>query len=826
MESPMPGSTVYEFIPYRLVPAQRQLVRDGTPVKLGGRAFDVLVALVERRERTVSKNELMDLAWPRVVVEENNLEVQIVTLRKLLGYAAIATVPGRGYRFTLPVTKLGGDRLPAGSTDPSSIATTVRSYRLAELPQLFGRNEELNRLSSLLTTHRLVTVTGSAGIGKTRLAQAVAESYGNSSGDRVWFVDLAPLTEASLIPNALATALDLTFGAGDALNAVSGAIKHGSPLVVMDNAEHLLNGVASVLVRLRRETIGARFLVTSQEPLHVDDEFVLRLEPLSLPSGDDPERIADSGAVALFVARAQAADRRFGLRADNRIAVAEICRRLDGIPLAIELAAARVPLLGTDGLRDKLDQRFHVLTAGRREFPKRQQTLRAALDWSHQLLSEQERAVFRRVGAFVGGFTLEAAQAIASDELEIDQWDVLEHVGALVEKSLVVAEGDSLPRYRMLETTRLFALERLIESGEAEDVRRRHRDFFLDLAELCDKTILSDEARTALGQLDPERDNLLSAMKWAVSEQDVQPGLRLACALAHYWYVRAMLATGAELTAVALARPSSAAPCPTRCRTLATAGWLSMWAGKDEEAIKYMENALGMARKLNVRATLCHVLARYAYVRHAQGDFKSTLCLAAEALEIGRDLGATIELGDALVMRGRVARDEGDPQLARQLLLEGLQLRRRTRDIVGAGNAMVALAELELSQGNAEQARSYLEEATEIASALDAVNVAIYLACVTADYAATVGDAEAAVLFESIRVRHLKSAGGKDRANPEEEDRWFFEVMSTVPESRRQALVEEGRSLNMEQALCRARTFLAKGVDPRSAPAVRSQRPL
>jgi tetratricopeptide (TPR) repeat protein len=488
--------------------------------------------------------------------------------------------------------------------------------------------------------------------------------------------------------------------------------------------------------------------------------------------------------------------------------VAEICRRLDGIPLAIELAAARVALLGTDGLRDKLDQRFHVLTAGRRDFPRRQQTLRAALEWSHQLLSEQEQAVFRRIGAFVGGFTLEAAQAIASDELEIDEWDVLEHVGALVEKSLVDAEGDSLPRYRMLETTRLFALERLIESGESEDARRRHRDYFLNLAELCDKTILSDEARTALGRLDPERDNLLSAMKWAVSEQDVQPGLRLACALGHYWYVRAMVATGAELTAVALARLSSAAPCPTRCRTLTTAGWLSMLAGKDEEAVKYMEDALAMARKLNISATLCHVLARYSYVRFMQRELRSASCLAAEALEVGRNLGATKELGDALVMRGRLARDEGNPHLARQLLLEGLQLRRRTRDIVGAGNAMVALAELELSQGNREGARAHLEEATEIAIALDANNVAIYLVSVTGEYAATIGDAEAAVLFESACDRHFKSSGEKDRAEPED-IKWLDGVMSTVPEPRRQALVEEGRSVNMEQLLRRARTFLA-----------------
>src|SRR5512139_715552 len=193
----MPDSTVYEFTPYRLEPAQRQLVRDATPIKLGGRAFDVLVALIERRDRTVSKSELMDLVWQTVVVEENNLEVQINTLRKLLGYAAIATVPGRGYRFTLPVAHFGANRFVSGSQAPASNAAALLSNLATEL---FGRNTELKRLSTLLGTHRLVTVSGSAGIGKTRLAQAAAEIYANSSGNEAWFIDLAPLSEASLIP--------------------------------------------------------------------------------------------------------------------------------------------------------------------------------------------------------------------------------------------------------------------------------------------------------------------------------------------------------------------------------------------------------------------------------------------------------------------------------------------------------------------------------------------------------------------------------------------------------------------------------------------------
>ena len=417
----MTSTEVYFFSPYQLLPSQRQLLCADAPVKLGSRAFDVLLALVERHDHTVSKNELMDLVWPKVVVEENNLEVQIVTLRKLLGYAAIATVPGRGYRFTLPVEQKGTVGVQAGDRHSSPLAKHVQSNLPAGISILFGRDQDLQHLLSLLGSHRLVTVAGPAGIGKTRLAQAVAEVSAKSIGDGVWWVDLAPMNDPALIPNALAVALGLSLdGASDVLNALLAVLGDKSPLVLLDNAEHLLDGVASFVLRMQREAPGVRFLVTSQEPLRIDDEHVFRPEPLSLPTGDDPERIAASGAVALFVARAQAADRRFELCAENQMVVAEICRRLDGIPLAIELAAARVSLLGIEGLREKLDQRFHVLTGGRRTSLRRHQTLRAALEWSHQLLAATEQVVFRRLSVFAGGFTLEAAQQVAEDEQGIE----------------------------------------------------------------------------------------------------------------------------------------------------------------------------------------------------------------------------------------------------------------------------------------------------------------------------------------------------------------------------------------------------------------------
>jgi predicted ATPase/DNA-binding winged helix-turn-helix (wHTH) protein len=473
----MPGSTVYEFTPYRLAPAQRQLVRDGTPVKLGGRAFDVLVALVERRDRTVSKNELLDLAWPAVIVEENNLEVQIVSLRKIFGHPAIATVPGRGYKFTLPVTVKGDKSLEELVTSAPALAR--QSNLPTQAPQLIGRESELEALRTLLRYSSIVTVTGSPGIGKSRLAQAVAIGEIAETPGGVWWIDLTPIADAANVATAVDAVLGLgLLGPSHPPEVIAHALRDQTILIILDNAEHVLQGVVRLCAALRQEAPNARLLITSQVPLRVEGESVFRTEALSLPLSDNPMQISESAAVTLFVCRAKAVERRFELRPDNQIAIAEICRRLDGIPLAIELAAARVPLLGVDGIREKLDQRLHVLTAGKRELPKRHQTLRAALDWSYQLLSAREQTVFRRLGVFAGGFTLEAAQEIAADP-EIDQWDLLDHLGALVEKSLVVAEGDSHPRYRMLDTTRLFAFERLIENAEAESVRRRHRDYLI-----------------------------------------------------------------------------------------------------------------------------------------------------------------------------------------------------------------------------------------------------------------------------------------------------------------------------------------------------------
>ncbi len=526
-KAPMPPELVYSFGHYRLLPARRTLLAADQPVSLGGRALDLLMALVERSDRVVSKGELMEVVWPRLVVEENNLNVQIMLLRKLLGHPMIATVPGRGYRFALPVTQAGGapsDSPPSAgfnadlTLSPKDPETEWQTNLLTVPPTLYGRDADLAAMANLLANHRLVTITGAGGIGKTRLGQAAALRAVSNFPDGVWWVELAPLSRGGLVAAAIVETLNLDLSEGrDPVRTLLSHLRSRRMLLVLDNCEQVLDDVAALVTAIHDASPAAHVLVTSQEVLRTPAENVYRLSTLSLPDSSGPptvSKVAQSGAGALFLARAQALDSRFEFNVGNLAAVVEICGRLDGIPLAIELAVARLPLLGIEGLCAKLSQRFALLTGGSRAVLRRHQTLRAALEWSHDLLSAAEQSVFRRLGVFTGGFTLEAAQQVASDD-EVDEWDVLEHLGALVDKSLIVVEGEPLPRYRFLETTRLFALERLGTSGEMTFTLERHARAMVTLIERY-RGIASDRYHSASenARLALEADNVRAALDW------------------------------------------------------------------------------------------------------------------------------------------------------------------------------------------------------------------------------------------------------------------------------------------------------------------------
>ncbi len=472
---------------FELQVRERRLLVDGQPAQLGSRALDVLIALAHRAGELVSKNELIDLAWPGVVVEENNLQVQVSALRKVLGGDIISTIPGRGYRFTAHVHDVPRTA-QAPHEPPPQVPLALRTNLPSGLPRLLGRDEDLAGLGGVIEHHRLVTIVGAGGMGKTRLAQALLHARQSAYPHGVCWVELAPLTDAAALPGAIAAALGIRLGSGDApLEGLAAALAPLTMLLALDNAEHLLDATAQLARTLHAAAPRLSLVVTSQAPLKLPAEQVYRLDALSTPARPLPATEAIGfGAVALFVERARAADVRFALTDANAPAVIELCRALDGLALAIELAAARAPVLGVQRLAASLDERLRLLTASRnRDAPERQQTLRAALEWSHGFLEERERTVFRRLAVIAGSASLELIQQVAADtpgdgssHRELDEWAVLDAVTVLVERSLLVCvvsdEADSPPRYRLLDSPKVFARELLARSGEEERVRDRH----------------------------------------------------------------------------------------------------------------------------------------------------------------------------------------------------------------------------------------------------------------------------------------------------------------------------------------------------------------
>ena len=513
------------FDRFELQPRERRLLAEGVPVTMRARALDLLLALVSRPGQVVTKSELLDSVWPDVEVEEGNLSVQMSWLRKVLGGALIATVPGRGYRFmgqveAVPAVPAAGARPMPSEPPPPPVPQSLPTPR----PKLIGREIELAELLAALSTAGLVTLTGPAGVGKTSLARALAQQ---APGEAVW-VDLAPLREGSAVLPAVARALGVPSSDGDAAGIL--AHKLGQRLLVLDNSEHVVESAAALVRQLFQVDASLRVMTTSQVPLAVSGERVHRLGPLALPLDNDTLDL-HLGAVAMLVERVRAADHRFHPSPEHLPPLRDICRRLDGLPLALEMAAARVPSLGLAGVARLLEERFALLTSGRRDVPARHRTLQTALDWSHALLSPDEQQLYRMCSVFSGGFTLElmiavsggrvpdsgaAGLVVAMDDVEAERrWALIDLLAQLVDRSLVVVDDGDPPRYRLLETMRDDGRRRLVAASEEAAVRSRH---LAALADIARRFLVSPRAHPDLrAALLAEHDNLREAVEWGVA---------------------------------------------------------------------------------------------------------------------------------------------------------------------------------------------------------------------------------------------------------------------------------------------------------------------
>jgi predicted ATPase/DNA-binding winged helix-turn-helix (wHTH) protein len=518
---------------FRVLPHRRELLADGAPIKLGGRAFDVLMALIETPGAVVTKDDLLIRVWPGRVVAENNLQTQILALRQAFGTERdlIRTVAGRGYQFTGAIDfvspkllAVAGDAVAAPTNLPQPVS------------ELIGRDDEVEEVSNLVGAGRLVTLTGPGGIGKTRIALAVARRLLPQFPDGVWLAEFSPLSDPGLIATTIAAAVGLELGGG-ALSAqrLAQALAVRRLLMVLDTCEHVIDAAATMAEAVLRAGSAAHIVATSREPLRVEGERLYRVSPLAVPA-EDAESLLEYGAARLFVERARAAESDLVPDLGGATAIAAICRRLDGIPLAIEMAAARVATLGVEGLAARLDDRFRLLTRGRRTALPRHQTLRATLDWSHELLAEPERVLLRRLAVFAGAFNLEAVGAVVASA-ETASADVVDGISSLVAKSLVVADVDhASPRYRLLDTTRAYALEKLAEGGEQEQFARRHAEYYRDSFERAEAELEMRPTADWLGDYARQIDNLRAALGWAFSPGgDVEIGVTLTAAATPLW---------------------------------------------------------------------------------------------------------------------------------------------------------------------------------------------------------------------------------------------------------------------------------------------------
>ncbi|MCS7197191.1 MAG: tetratricopeptide repeat protein [Candidatus Bipolaricaulota bacterium] len=592
-----------------------------------------------------------------------------------------------------------------------------------QLTSFIGREREMREVKELLKQTRLLTLTGSGGCGKTRLALQVAADLLEEYPDGIWFVDLSVLADPALVPSTVAATLGIHEEPGrPALTTLAEALKPRTLLLILDNCEHLVTACAQLAETLLRTCPTLKILATSREALGIAGEVAWRVPSLSLPQPhelthpDSLARITRYEAIRLFIERAEAASPEFRVTPQNIRAIAQICQRLDGIPLAIELAAARVKALSVEQIAARLDDRFRLLTGGSRTALPRQQTLRAMMDWSYELLNERERTLFRRLSTFAGGFTLEAAEAICADE-QIPVHEIMDLLLNLVSKSLVVF-SDEDARYRLLETVRQYARDKLLETGEAVQVRTRHRDWFLALAERAESALQGPDQALWLKRLELEHDNLRAALEW--SSTDPETGLRLASALWLFWYLRGYVSEGREWLKQFLEKAPEA-PSSLRAKALYGASMLARAQDDYALATKLLEESLALYRAAKDNRGVALALGNLGIIAFARGDYARATKLHEESLEHFRQLHDKIGIASALSELGNVALYQNDLERAERLLEESLALSRAAQDDQGIALALRRLGAVLFQKGERARAKALLQESLELYRGLGAV---------------------------------------------------------------------------------------------------------
>jgi predicted ATPase/class 3 adenylate cyclase len=686
------------------------------------------------------------------------------------------TEPERVYQLLHPALRRQFPPLRSLEATPNNLPQQLNSF--------VGREQELADVRQLLQRTRLLTLLGMGGIGKSRLSVQLGADLLDEHGDGVWLVELAPLTDARLVPQALATVLGVKEGSGQTvIESLLAHVRDKSMLVILDNCEHVVQACADLAKQLLQTGAGLKVLASSRDVLQVAGETTYQVPTLSVPEAQEDihaaievDRLSRHEAVRLFVDRASAAQSRFRLTPDNAAAVAAICHRLDGIPLAIELAAARTRALSVQAIATRLKDRFRLLVTADQTVLPRQRTLRALIDWSFDLLSEPERQLFRRLAVFAGGWSLDAAEAIGADEGLVSD-DVLDLLAQLVGKSLVVMEPGG-ERYRMLETVRAYAAEKLAEAQDEVPTRRRHVAHFLDFAAATPQRLTGADQGVWLQCLDRERENLLLAHDWCGRLPDcAEQGLELVFVLKNYWRMRGLLGLGHRVTSEALARTQPGDRSFGRCRVLCDTGQLCYFTGRYAEARQHLEESLAIARDLGDARRMAAAMQALGTVYGVLGETGSAQAMYEQTLLVAHGSGYSRLVVAATNSLAQLHRASGRLSEAEALYARVIALAREQEDLESVAIGLLNQAMVSISRQQVDHARPMLAEVRTLAAQIGSRPVEQSLLEVCAGLSAADQDPQrAARLFGAAEARAQRTGLRRD-AN---DDRFLMPLMAAV----------------------------------------------
>jgi predicted ATPase len=646
---------------------------------------------------------------------------------------------------------------------PSRSGTT-RNNLPPQLTRFVGRQSEIAEIRNGLTHTRLLTLSGPDGIGKTRLALQVAADSLPEYPEGVWFVELASLADPGLVPQTVASALGLREEGGRSItDTVVDHLTQRCLLLVLDNCEHLIGACAHLTDLLLRRSPHLRVLATSREALGISGETMFRVPSLALP---DPQRqsgvksLSENESVELFVDRARAVKSTFAISAANAGSLAKLCVQLDGIPLAIELAASRMKVLSIEQIADRLHDRLHLLTGGSRTAPSRHQTLLAAIDWSYNLLTGSEKILFHRLSVFAGGWTLEAAETVCAGG-SVNKANVLELLSGLVDKSLVLAEErEGQQRYRFMVTLLEYAHRRLTQTEEREAVIRRHADYFVAFAVEGESKLTSTEQKRWLDRLNAEHYNLRAVLTWAL-KNNAEIGLRLAGALGRFWYMRGYWDEAQRWLAEMLAAKDSLGHSAQRARALNAAARIAENLGKPDSARSFAEQALTLSRESGDKREAAMALSCLAVVAGRQGDFALTRSLLEESLTIRRELGDKVSIAQTLISVGILALRQGEFESAQSRFEDSLAISREVGDKQGIARALVNIGQVAKRLGEHALAQFLTEEGLALANEIgDKTLIPVALNSL-GDLAACRGDRVAARALNSEGLEISRELGDR-----------------------------------------------------------------